>query len=61
MDNSAPLAGYLLIVLVIMFGGRKRRTFTQASHAAAAMTIGMLCLASLLWFISGAIYHLTLR
>jgi hypothetical protein len=59
MDYVTPLAGYLLTVLVIMFGGRKRRTFGQASYAAAAMLVGTLCLASLLWFISGAISHLS--
>lgn len=61
MDYATPLGGYLLLTLVIMFGGRKRRTFAQASHAAAGMLIGLLCLASLLLFASGAIYHLTLR
>jgi hypothetical protein len=61
MDYATPLAGYLLLTLVIMFGGRKRRTFTHASHTAAATLIGTLCLASLLWFFSNAIYHLTLR
>ena len=61
MDYATPLAGYLLLTLVIMFGGRKRRTFTHASHTAAGMLIGTLCIASLLWFVSNAIYHLTLR
>lgn len=61
MDYATPLAGYLLLTLVIMFGGRKRRTFTHASHTAAGMLIGTLCIASLLWFFSNAIYHLTLR
>lgn len=61
MDYATPLAGYLLLTLVIMFGGKKRRTFDQASHAAAGMLIGLLCLASLLLFASGALYHLSLR
>ena len=59
MDYATPLAGYLLLTFMIMFGGRKRRTFAQASQAAAGMLVGTLFLLSLLWFASGAIYHLT--
>jgi hypothetical protein len=59
MDYATPLAGYLLLTFMIMFGGRKRRTFVQASHAAAGMLVGTFFLVSLLWFVSGALSHLT--
>jgi hypothetical protein len=42
MNFSAPLAGYFLMVFIIMFGGRRRRTFTAASQAAADMMIALL-------------------
>jgi len=39
MIYSVPVAGYLLVILIIMFGGRKRRTFRQASHATAGSVL----------------------
>lgn len=54
MDYTTPLAGYLLLVGVIMFGGRQRRTFAQASHAAAGTVVGLLFLVSLFWFLGCA-------
>ena len=61
MDYTTPLAGYLLLVGVIMFGGRHRRTFAQASHAAAGTVVGLLLLVSLLWFVICACVHLASR
>ena len=58
MSEAAPLYGFIFLTLVIMFGGRKRRSFAEASHAAAAFVIGSLCLMALAVFITGSISHL---
>jgi len=55
MNLSVPVAGYFLMVFIIMFGGRKRRSFTQASHAAAGITITLLSLGAILWLLSAVI------
>jgi hypothetical protein len=55
MDLSVPFAGYFLMVLIIMFGGRKKRSFTQASQAAAGITVTLLCTGAILWFLSAVI------
>jgi hypothetical protein len=55
MNLTAPLTGYCLVVLIIMFGGRKRRPFTHASQAAAGMTITLLCIGAIVWFVSAVI------
>jgi cell shape-determining protein MreD len=52
MNFSAPLAGYILMVFIIMFGGRRRRTFTDASQAAAGMIITLLFVGGIVWFLS---------
>jgi hypothetical protein len=52
MNFSAPLAGYFLMVFIIMFGGRRRRTFTDASQAAAGMIITLLFVGAIVWFLS---------
>jgi hypothetical protein len=43
------------MVLVIMFGGRKRRSFTQAGQAAAGITITLFCIGAIVWFMSAVI------
>ena len=55
MNLSVPFAGYFLMVLIIMFGGRKKRSFTQASQAAAGITVTLLCMGAILWFLSAVI------
>jgi predicted small integral membrane protein len=55
MSYSVPLGGYALVVLIIMFGGRKRRTFNQATQAAAGVVITLLSLSAILWFVSSLI------
>ncbi len=55
MIETAALSGFVFLTLALMFGGRKRRSFAEASHAAAGFTIGVLCLAALLVFITGSI------
>jgi len=55
MNLSVPVAGYFLMVLIIMFGGRKGRSFTQASQAAAGITITLLSMGAILWFLSAVI------
>jgi galactitol-specific phosphotransferase system IIC component len=55
MNLSFPFAGYLLMVLIIMFGGRKRRSFSQAFQAAAGVTITLLCMGAILWLLGVAI------
>ncbi len=55
MNLSIPMAGYFLMVLIIMFGGRKRRTFAQASQTAAGMTVTLLCIAAIVWFLGAVI------
>lgn len=51
MNLAVPLAGYFLAVLIIMFGGRKRRSFTQASQAAAGITVTLLSVGAIVWFL----------
>jgi hypothetical protein len=58
MNFSAPLAGYFLMVFIIMFGGRRRRTFTAASQAAADMMIALLFVGATMWFLSLIIWQL---
>jgi hypothetical protein len=55
MNLAVPVAGYFLTVLIIMFGGRKRRSFAHASYAAAGVTITILCLGALAWLLSAVI------
>jgi predicted CDP-diglyceride synthetase/phosphatidate cytidylyltransferase len=58
MIYSVPVAGYLLVILIIMFGGRKRRTFRQASHATAGSVLTLFYLSAILWFLSVIILQL---
>jgi site-specific recombinase len=58
MSDTAALSGFIFLTLVLMFGGRKRRSFAEASHKAAALIVGILCMAALLVFITGSISHL---
>lgn len=58
MNLGVPVAGYFLTVLIIMFGGRKRRSFADANYAAAAVTITILCLGAIGWFLSNIIAKL---
>jgi bacteriorhodopsin len=59
MDYAFAMAGYLLLIMAIMFTGRERRVFSATSHAAAANFLTLLCLISLLWFLGGTVRHLT--
>lgn len=43
------------MVLIIMFGGQKRRSFAEASQTAAAVTITLLCSVAILWFLAAVI------
>jgi len=58
MNYSVPLAGYFLMVFIIMFGGRRRRTFTDASQLAAGMIITLLFVGAIVWFMSLTISQL---
>jgi bacteriorhodopsin len=58
MNLAVPLAGYFLTVLILMFGGRKRRSFHQASHAAASVTVTLLSLGAIVWLLYAIIWHL---
>lgn len=55
MNLTVPLTGYCLVVLIIMFGGRKRRPFTHASQVAAGITITLLCIGAIVWFVSAVL------
>jgi hypothetical protein len=57
MFDAAALSGFMFFTLALMFGGRRRRSFAEASHTAAGFTVGILCLAALLVFITGSIAH----
>lgn len=57
MNLAVPVAGYCLAVLIIMFGGRKRRSFAHANHAAAGMTIALFCLGAIGWLLIVVISH----
>jgi hypothetical protein len=59
MNLAVPLAGYALTVLIIMFGGRRRRSFNQASQAAAGLTVLLLCIGAILWLLGMVVLHLT--
>lgn len=58
MNLAVPVAGYFLTVLIIMFGGRKRRSFAHANYAAAAATITLLCLGAIGWLLTAVISQL---
>jgi bacteriorhodopsin len=58
MNLAVPLAGYFLTVLILMFGGRKRRSFTQASHAAAGITVTLLSVGAIVWVLYAVIWRL---
>ena len=58
MNLAVPVAGYFLTVLIIMFGGRKRRSFAHANHAAAGVTITIHCLGAIAWFLAAVISQL---
>ncbi|HET9788016.1 MAG TPA: hypothetical protein VFP47_12810 [Pyrinomonadaceae bacterium] len=51
MNFTVPLAGYFLAVLIIMFGGRKRRSFMHASQTAAGIVITLLSIGAIVWFV----------
>lgn len=59
MNLTVPLAGYLLAVLILMFGGRRRRSFSQASQAAAGLTVMLLGIGAILWLVCMVVSHLT--
>ena len=58
MIYSFPIAGYLLMILIIMFGGRKRRTLREASHVTAGTVLTLLYLSAILWFLSVTVLQL---
>ena len=58
MSLAVPLAGYFLAVLVIMFGGRKRRSFAKASQTAAGIAVTAFCVGAIVWFLSAVIWQL---
>ena len=51
-------SAFVFLTLALMFGCRRRRSFADASHKAAACIICVLCLAALAVFINGSIAHL---
>lgn len=55
MILSVPVAGYFLLVLIIMFGGRKRRPFNVASQTAAGVFVTSFALTALVWLVVKAI------
>jgi hypothetical protein len=55
MAETIVIGGYGFLTLALMFGGRNRRSFTDASHTAAALVVGTLCLAALMFFIAGSV------
>ena len=57
MNLAVPVAGYFLTVLIIMFGGRKRRSFVHANYTAATMTITILCLGAIAWLMIAVIFR----
>ena len=57
MNLAVPLAGYFLAVLILMFGGRKRRSFTQASQAVAGLTVTLMYVGAIVWFLSAVIWQ----
>jgi hypothetical protein len=58
MNLTVPLAGYMLAVLILMFGGRRRRSFSQASQAAAGLTVMLLSIGAILWLVCMVVAHL---
>jgi hypothetical protein len=52
MNLAVPVAGYFLTVLIIMFGGRQRRSFAHANHTAAGLTLAIFCVGAILWLLS---------
>jgi hypothetical protein len=58
MTDTILIGGYGFLTLALMFGGRRRRSFIEASHTAAALVVGTLCLVALLLFVAGSVRHL---
>jgi predicted CDP-diglyceride synthetase/phosphatidate cytidylyltransferase len=59
MIYSVPIAGYFLLVLIIMFGGRNRRPFNVATQKAAGMIVTSFALTALVWLIVKAIVQIS--
>jgi hypothetical protein len=57
MNLAVPFAGYFLMVLIFMYGGRRRRSFGEASQVAAGTIITLLCLGAILWFLSMVLWQ----
>jgi hypothetical protein len=55
--DTFVISAYCLLTLMLMFGGRQRRTFAEASHTAAALIVGTLCLAAFVFFVAGSFSH----
>jgi bacteriorhodopsin len=58
MNVAVPLAGYFFAILIIMFGGRKKRSFSQASQAAAGITVTLLSVGAIVWLLYTVIWQL---
>lgn len=57
MTYSTPLAGYLVITLIIMFGGKRRRELAEASVTAAGVYVVALFTTSILWMMCLIVYR----
>lgn len=58
MNLAVPMAGYFLAVIILMFGGRKRRSFMQASQVAAGITVTLMSVGAIAWFLYAVIWQL---
>jgi hypothetical protein len=58
MIDTVVIGGYCFLTLTLMFGCKRRRSFAEASHTAAAFVVVSLCLVALTLFVAGSICHL---
>jgi len=57
MEDTVAVGGFMFLTLALMFGGRRRRSFVEASHKAAGFIVAIFCLTAIAVFIMGSISH----
>lgn len=46
---AALPTAFVLLTAIVMFGGRKRRPLSEASHTAAGIIVALLLICSIFW------------
>lgn len=58
MPDAVIPSAFVFLTLALMFGGRRQRSFADASRKAAACILGVLWFMALAFFITGSVAHL---